>query len=167
MIAAIVGVFRVCFRRCGCGKAGRGKGAHSARACPVGGRPRPRRRRIHDRLLFAYHRDTDSFAFPFESQARRHLLPDRLAGLGVPDGPLRGDLAEGRPVVLADGRNIDPEDVLGPPEGRKKLVVVGDTETTNGLTCLMIRPGTFRAMMAVWQCGRKRTKCCDACKTAD
>ena len=116
---------------------------------------------------FAYHRDTDSFAFPFESQTRRHLLPDRLAGLGVPDGPLRGDLAEGRPVVLADGRNIDPEDVLGPPEGRKKLVVVGDTETTDGLTCLMIRPGTFRVMMAVWQCGRKRTKCCDACKTAD
>jgi hypothetical protein len=95
------------------------------------------------------------------------LLPDRLAGLGVPDGPLRGDLAEGRPVVLADGRNIDPEDVPGPPEGRKKLLVVGDTETTDGLTCLMIRPGTFRAMMAVWQCGRKRTKCCDACKTAD
>jgi ribonuclease BN (tRNA processing enzyme) len=91
----------------------------------------------------------------------------RLAGLGVPDGPLRGDLAEGRPVVLADGRNIDPEDGLGPPEGWKKLVVVGDTETTDGLTCLMIRPGTFRAMMAVWQCGRKRTKCCDACKTAD
>lgn len=60
-----------------------------------------------------------------------------------------------------------PENVLGPPEGRKKLVVVGDTETTDGLTCLMIRPGTFRAMMALWQCGRKRTKCCDACKTAD
>ena len=37
------------------------------------------------------------------------------------------------PVVLADGRTIDSEDVLGPPEGRKKLVVVGDTETTDGL----------------------------------
>jgi ribonuclease Z len=103
-----------------------------------------------DCFCVRHHRDTDSFAFSFESQARRHLLPDRLAGLDVPDGPLRGD-AEGRPVVLADGRNIDPEDVLGPPEGRKKLLVVGDTETTDGLTCLMIRPCTFRAMMAVWQ----------------
>ncbi len=46
---------------------------------------------------------------------------------------MRKDLAEGRPVVLADGRTIDAEDVLGPPEGRKKLVVVGDTETTDGL----------------------------------
>jgi ribonuclease Z len=27
---------------------------------------------------------------------------------------------------------IDSEDVLGPHEGRKKLIVVGDTETTDG-----------------------------------
>jgi ribonuclease Z len=79
------------------------------------------------------HRDTDSFGFCFESQARRHLQPDRLASLGVPDGPVRRELAEGRPATLADGRSISPDDVLGPPEGRKKLVIVGDTETTEGL----------------------------------
>jgi ribonuclease Z len=80
------------------------------------------------------HRDTDSFGFVFESQVRRHLLPDRLMALDVPDGPVRRDLATGRPVMLADGRTIDPDDVLGPPEGRRKLVVVGDTETTDGLS---------------------------------
>ncbi|RZN33771.1 ribonuclease Z [Bradyrhizobium sp. Leo121] len=79
------------------------------------------------------HRDTDSFGFSFENRARRHLRPDRLASLGVPDGPVRKDLAEGRPVTLADGRRIDPGDVLGPPEGRKKLVIVGDSEATDGL----------------------------------
>jgi ribonuclease Z len=79
------------------------------------------------------HRDTDSFGFAFESQARRHLLPDRLSALSVPDGPVRKQLAEGRPVTLEDGRTIDPRHVLGPPAGRKKLVVVGDTETTDGL----------------------------------
>jgi ribonuclease Z len=79
------------------------------------------------------HRDTESFAFSFESPVRRHLLPERLAELGVPDGPVRGELAAGRPVALQDGRMIDPEDVLGPPEGRKKLVVMGDTETSDGL----------------------------------
>jgi ribonuclease Z len=42
-------------------------------------------------------------------------------------------LAEGRPVTLEDGRTIDPEDVLGPPARGKKLVVVGDAETTEGL----------------------------------
>jgi ribonuclease Z len=77
------------------------------------------------------HRDTDSFGFSFESRIRRHLLPERLVALGVPDGPIRKELAEGRPIKLADGRTIDPEDVLGPPERRKKLVIVGDTETTD------------------------------------
>jgi hypothetical protein len=36
-------------------------------------------------------------------------------------------------VTLADGRTIDLESVLGPAEGRKKLVIVGDTEATDGL----------------------------------
>jgi ribonuclease Z len=79
------------------------------------------------------HRETDSFGFSFESLARRHLRPERLATLGVPDGPARKELAESRRVTLADGRTIDPDEVLGPPERRKKLVIVGDTETTEGL----------------------------------
>ena len=79
------------------------------------------------------HRDTDSFGFSFESPVRRHLRTDRLVALGVPDGPVRKELAQGKQVTLADGRTIDPEDVLGPPKGRKKLVIVGDAETTEGL----------------------------------
>src|SRR6202166_4254718 len=63
------------------------------------------------------HRDTESFAFSFESQVRRHLLPDRLSALGVPDGPVRKDLAEGRSVVLTDGRTVDSEGVRGPAGG--------------------------------------------------
>ena len=80
-----------------------------------------------------HHSDTDSFGFSFESQARRHLRPERLSALGVPDGPVRKALADGRPVTLEDGRTVDPDDVLGAPAKRKKLVVVGDTETTEGL----------------------------------
>ena len=79
------------------------------------------------------HRDTDSFGFSFQSPARRHLRSDLLAALGVPDGPMRGELAAGRPVVIEGGRTIDPEDVLGPPSGGRKLVVIGDTQTTDGL----------------------------------
>lgn len=80
------------------------------------------------------HRDTDSFGFSFQSLARRHLQPDRLAALGVPDGPVRGELAQGRPVVIADGRTVDPEDVLGPPSGGRKLVVIGDAQSTEDLS---------------------------------
>jgi ribonuclease Z len=83
------------------------------------------------------HRNTDSFGFSFESRARRHLRPDRLAALGVPDGPVRKELAEGRPATLADGRTIDPEGVLGPPERPRKLVIVADAETTEGLAELV------------------------------
>ena len=79
------------------------------------------------------HRDTDSFGFVLQSPARRHLRSDLLAALGVPDGPMRGELAAGRPVVIEGGRTIDPEDVLGPPSGGRKLVVIGDTQTTDGL----------------------------------
>src|SRR4029077_10959679 len=57
------------------------------------------------------HCDTDSFGFSFASRIRRHLRPDRLDGLGVPDGPVRKELAEGKPVTLANGRTIDPGDV--------------------------------------------------------
>jgi ribonuclease Z len=51
----------------------------------------------------------------------------------VPDCPLRGELAQGKQVTLANGRLIDSEHVLGPPERGRKLVIVGDAETTEGL----------------------------------
>ncbi|MER8488358.1 ribonuclease Z [Mesorhizobium australicum] len=79
------------------------------------------------------HRDTDSYGFVFETPARRHLRSERLVALGVPDGPIRKDLAEGRTISLPDGRTIAPEAVLGTPEAGKKLVIVGDTETTDGM----------------------------------
>ena len=51
---------------------------------------------------------------------------------------MRKELAEGRPATLADGRTIDPEGVLGPPEQRRKLVIGGDAaETTEGLAELV------------------------------
>jgi ribonuclease Z len=80
------------------------------------------------------HRDTDSYSFTFEARARRHLLPERLAALGIPNGPARGELVAGLPVTLRDGRTVNPEEVLGPPARGAKLVVVGDTETTDGLS---------------------------------
>ena len=80
------------------------------------------------------HRETDSFGFTFQGRTRRRLRPERLAALNVPSGPVRKELAEGRSVILADGRTIDPEAVLGRPDIGKKLVVIGDAETTEGLS---------------------------------
>ena len=41
--------------------------------------------------------DTDGFGFSLESRARRRPRPDRPLAIGVPDGPVRKQLAEGRP----------------------------------------------------------------------
>jgi ribonuclease Z len=78
------------------------------------------------------HRDTDSLGFIFKVAPRRHIRPDRLAELEIPDGPLRRALAAGTAVTL-EGRTIAPEDVLGPLTEGTKLVVIGDAGTTTGL----------------------------------
>ena len=79
------------------------------------------------------HRGVESFGFRFEVPARQHLLPDRLAALGVPDGAVRAALARGEKATLADGRTIEAAAVLGPPEPGASLVVVGDVDETQSL----------------------------------
>jgi ribonuclease Z len=46
--------------------------------------------------------------------------------LGVPP-PARGRLQRGEPVTLADGRVVQPAEVLGPARPGRKLVLTGDT----------------------------------------
>lgn len=79
------------------------------------------------------HRGTESLGFHFETAPRRHLRRDRLAALGVPAGPLRARLAAGEPVVLDDGRRIDPEEVLGPSAAGASLVLIGDAGEVEAL----------------------------------
>jgi len=47
--------------------------------------------------------------------------------LGVPPGRERGILQRGETVTLADGRAVEPGDVLGEARAGRKLVVSGDT----------------------------------------
>ncbi|MCP3100972.1 ribonuclease Z [Myxococcus sp. K15C18031901] len=56
---------------------------------------------------------------------RFHL--EKARELGVPPGPDFGKLQRGESVVLADGRTVKPEDVLGPPRPGRRLVISGDT----------------------------------------
>lgn len=80
------------------------------------------------------HRGTQSLGYRFVEEMRVPLVAERLAALGVPDGPQRGALAAGRPVTLADGRIVTPEMVEGRPSAGAKLVVIGDVEETTSLT---------------------------------
>lgn len=80
-----------------------------------------------------YHRGTDSMGYIFEEKGRRPFLPEKAETLGVPPGPCRRDLVNGKAVVLPSGEVIQPEMVLGPYRTGTKLVVVGDTGETDSL----------------------------------
>ena len=69
-------------------------------------------------------------------------------GLGVPEGPLFGQLHRGRAVEV-DGRVIAPDEVVGPPRPGRKVVYTGDTRPTRATGAmamgadLLIHDATF------------------------
>lgn len=77
------------------------------------------------------HRGPDCLGYVFEERSRRPFLPQKADELGVPFGPERRDLVEGKPIVLAGGRRVTPEEVLGPLQSGPKLVVIGDAGKTD------------------------------------
>lgn len=79
------------------------------------------------------HRGTGCFGFTFEEKVRRPFLAEKAEALGVPQGPVRRDLAQGQSIVLADGRTVMPEEVLGEEQRGAKLCFVGDVSHTGPL----------------------------------
>lgn len=79
------------------------------------------------------HRGSDCYGFIFQEKSRRPFLNEKAEALGVPVGPERRYLVEGRSITLADGRVIQPDDVLGPKISGTKLVFVGDAARTDNL----------------------------------
>lgn len=74
-----------------------------------------------------------SLGYLFREKSRRPFLNERAEALGVPAGPERSRLVAGESVTLSDGRVIEPDDVLGPPERRAWLAHVGDTGEASNL----------------------------------
>ena len=79
------------------------------------------------------HRGPDCFGFTFQEKSHRPFLAGKAEALGVPAGPERKRLVQGKPITLADGRVIDPDEVLGEPVPGAKLVFVGDAGRTDDL----------------------------------
>ena len=77
------------------------------------------------------HRGPDCLGYVFEGKARHPFLADKANELGVPFGPERRELVEGKAITLPDGRRIQPDDVLGPLQKGVKLVVTGDAGRTD------------------------------------
>lgn len=80
-----------------------------------------------------FHRGSDSLGFKFEERARRPFLPEKADALGLPQGPQRRDLVAGKTIQLADGRQVQPDDVLGPLQPGLCYVHIGDAGRTEDL----------------------------------
>jgi ribonuclease Z len=85
------------------------------------------------RAFPVYHRAPDSFGYLFEEKSRRPFLPEKAEELAVPPGPWRRDLVDGKPVILPDGRVIQPDMVLGEERQGTRLAYVGDVGNTDSL----------------------------------
>ncbi len=79
------------------------------------------------------HRGPDNFGFLFEEDGRRPFLAEKAEALGIPNGPLRRDLVQGKSITLESGRVIHPEEVLGDFKPGARLAVVGDVGDTHPL----------------------------------
>lgn len=79
------------------------------------------------------HRGAGCFGFTFEERTRRPFDNAKAQALGVPNGPARRELVEGTPITLADGRTIQPDEVLGEAQRGAKFCFVGDVGRTGPL----------------------------------
>jgi ribonuclease Z len=79
------------------------------------------------------HRGPGCFGFLFEEKPHRPFLNEKAEALGVPFGPERSQLVQGQAVTLADGRLIQPNDVLGEAQPGTKYVHIGDVGRTDNL----------------------------------
>ena len=98
---------------------------------------------------FATEHRTPSLGYALvEDDRPGRFHPDRAAQLGVPPGPLFGQLQRGQAVEVG-GRTVRPEEVVEPPRRGRRLVVSGDTrpcqatvEAARGAD-LLVHDGTF------------------------
>jgi ribonuclease Z len=66
--------------------------------------------------------------YAFEEDSRPgEFYPEKATETGVPRGPLWGRLQSGNPVTLEDGRQVTPDQVMGPPREGRKVCYVTDT----------------------------------------
>ena len=79
------------------------------------------------------HRGARAVGYLLEEQDRKgRFNPELARELGVPEGPLWGEIHRGRAVTLADGRTIDPSVLVGAPLPGRRVAITGDTRPCAG-----------------------------------
>lgn len=65
-----------------------------------------------------------------EKDYQGELQVDKLKELQIPAGPVYGKLKAGKTVTLADGREINGNDFIGPAKKGRIVTILGDTRST-------------------------------------
>jgi ribonuclease Z len=74
------------------------------------------------------HRGSASLGFALVEEERKgRFNPDLARELGIPEGPLWGQIHRGHSIVLDDGRVIEPSVLVGPKRTGRTVVITGDT----------------------------------------
>ena len=104
----------------------------------------------YDLVVFETDHRADTVGYALAEHTRLgRFNPERARELGVPEGPLWGQLHRGETVMLQDGRQVGPAELVGTPRRGRTLVYSGDTrphlallETSRGAD-LLVHEATF------------------------
>ena len=58
--------------------------------------------------------------------------PEKAREMGIPEGPLWGNIHKGQSVTLADGRVVQPSELVGPTRPGRRVVITGDSAPSEG-----------------------------------
>jgi ribonuclease Z len=126
---------------------------------------------VIEAALLQHRLPTYGFALAEKDRPGRFKL-EQARALGVPMGPLFGQLQAGRSVTLADGRVITPEQVLGEPRPGLRFAYVADTRPCrNGRLLarqadLLVHEGTFAGDLASEARKKKHSTVVEAAEVA-
>jgi ribonuclease Z len=82
----------------------------------------------YDIVVFETEHRADTVGYALVEHTRLgRFNPERARALGIPEGPLWGQLHKGQTVTLPDGRTVGPGELVGGPRSGRKLVYTGDT----------------------------------------
>ncbi len=82
----------------------------------------------YDIQVFSTEHTRHSVGFSIvEHERLGRFSPERARELGVPEGPLWGQIHAGKTVTLENGTTVAPDQLVGPPRPGRKIVITGDT----------------------------------------
>ena len=79
------------------------------------------------------HGDRSAIGYHIAEETRLgRFNPDKAREMGIPEGPLWGNIHKGQAVTLADGRLIQPSELVGPTRPGRRVVITGDSAPSEG-----------------------------------